>query len=589
MNQRGGIAGMRMLQGGLFAAVLACATAPALWTQDAPSEAVPAPAAPTGPAVTVRGVVLNETTGQPVRRALVRVNSALGRGALTDGEGRFEIHGVTAGVQLFTVSKPGFQEQMGEDERQQSVVHSVRVAIGMPDLSLTLAPKNAIFGHVSLSTGTPALGIGVTLVRQTIEDGRAEWEQVEGHQTTPDGAFRFAGLMDGTYLLMTQAEFEGGHAVEPSCSAESPAVMPGYAIEFYSGAAEFAGAARIAVAGGQNAEANLALNQTMYHLVEVSLARAPAGGNWEFKPVVLDHGGQELEYPIHQEKDHALCVYLPDGSYTLVMRATAEQESEGRGARIATGVTSPKEMLGLLDFSVDGQAVRNLRVALGQAPSTPVHLRYQPGPPAPSKANSQEGEEDGEGDPLSISLVPANLVGQKSQQRVEGTATGESTYELEAALPGSYWLEATATRQGVCIGAATAGGQNLARTPWVEGPSGTGMPIDMVLRTDCAKLTVQVPEALTEESAGEGANLFIYAVPEFDSVEGLYQGQAQQFGERTATIEDMAPGSYRVFAFRAPRSIEFRSAAALDRLGAGQRVTLEPGASGNLVLEGISK
>jgi hypothetical protein len=115
------------------------------------------------------------------------------------------------------------------------------------------------------------------------------------------------------------------------------------------------------------------------------------------------------------------------------------------------------------------------------------------------------------------------------------------------------------------------------------------MPIDMVLRTDCAKLTVQVPEALTEESAGEGANLFIYAVPEFDSVEGLYQGQAQQFGERTATIEDMAPGSYRVFAFRAPRSIEFRSAAALDRLGAGQRVTLEPGASGNLVLEGISK
>jgi 5-hydroxyisourate hydrolase-like protein (transthyretin family) len=194
MNQRGGIAGMRMLQGGLFAAVLACATAPALWTQDAPSEAVPAPAAPTGPAVTVRGVVLNETTGQPVRRALVRVNSALGRRALTDGEGRFEIHGVTAGVQLFTVSKPGFQEQMGEDERQQSVVHSVRVAIGMPDLSLTLAPKNAIFGHVSLSTGTPALGIGVTLVRQTIEDGRAEWEQVEGHQTTPDGAFRMARI-----------------------------------------------------------------------------------------------------------------------------------------------------------------------------------------------------------------------------------------------------------------------------------------------------------------------------------------------------------------------------------------------------------
>jgi len=141
----------------------------------------------------------------------------------------------------------------------------------------------------------------------------------------------------------------------------------------------------------------------------------------------------------------------------------------------------------------------------------------------------------------------------------------------------------------VCVGAVTAGGQNLARTPWVEGPSGTGIPIDVVLRTDCAKLTVQLPESLPEGSAGEGAEVFVYAVADFDSVDGVYEGHAEQFGERTATLVDMTPGSYRVYAFRGQRSIEFRNAAALDRLGAGQSVTLAPGGTGNLVLEGIAK
>ena len=605
---------LRLLGWGVCWAVLMGVTAHAVMAQEAPADA--AKNAETaeesaGPAVTVRGVVVNEATGQPVRRALVSVNTTPDRGALTDGEGKFEIHGVPAGLQMFTVSKPGFEEQMGSGEGTMSMTHTVRVASEMPEMSFTLAQKNAIFGHISLSTGTPAEGIGLTLVRQTIEDGRAVWEAGENHLTTPDGGFRFAGLRDGTYVLLTQPEFDNDHAVEPSCSVEAPAAMSGYAAEFNGGATELAGATRIGVGGGQGAEVNLALNQTLFHMVEVSLARTPAGGNWEFKPVLLNHNGEELEYPMHEEKDHSLCVYLPDGSYTLMVRASSEREPGPRGRETgdAAGATSWKEMVGMLDFSVDGRPARNLRVSLAQAPSTPVHLRYQPGPPAPIKHGHQEGgqeggqasgqadgrvkeeedDEDEEGDPLSLTLARTNSIEQKSETFSEATRSGESTYDLRAPAPGAYWVEAIAARQGVCVGAVTAGGQNLARTPWVEGPSGTGIPIDVVLRTDCAKLTVQLPESLPEGSAGEGADVFVYAVADFDSVDGVYEGHAEQFGERTATLVDMTPGSYRVYAFRGQRSIEFRNAAALDRLGAGQSVTLAPGGTGNLVLEGIAK
>jgi hypothetical protein len=111
----------------------------------------------------------------------------------------------------------------------------------------------------------------------------------------------------------------------------------------------------------------------------------------------------------------------------------------------------------------------------------------------------------------------------------------------------------------------------------------------VVLRTDCAKLTVQAPPAISAGIDGEGPKLYIYAIPEFDSMEGVYQAQIEPFEERAETLQDMVPGRYRVFAFRTPRMIESRNPAALDQLGPGQEVTIAPGGSKNLTIEEVSK
>jgi hypothetical protein len=371
--------------------------------------------------------------------------------------------------------------------------------------------------------------------------------------------------------------------------------MPGYAIEFYGGGQDSSGAARIAVAGGQSVEVNMALNLTMYHLVEVKVARTPAGENWRYWQALHDRSGQVLEYPIHEEKDHTLCAYLPDGSYMLAVGASSQESEE---ALAQAGQKSPKDMMGILDFSMDGQPARNLRVPLVTGPSTAVHTRYEPGPPAPVKVKPQMPDEgsaideeraDPDGDPLTLSLVRANVVPAQEGEMSAANRTGANEYEFDRVPPGTYWVQASAAGKGECLGAVTAGGQNLARTPWVVGASAPGMPIDVVLRSDCAKLTVQLPVSLPAENGGDGATVFVYAVPEFDSLEGDYQAQIQPLGDRTATIEDITPGPYRVFAFHAPQSIEFHNAAAIDRLGQGQTVTLEPGGSKTLILEGIPK
>jgi hypothetical protein len=585
-------AGVRLLRVGLV--VLCLAAGMVVLGQEEPPPPPPGfepPQEPAGPPVTVRGVVMNAATGQPLRRALVTLTNTDNLGALTDGEGRFEIHGVPAGTETFTVMKPGFDEEVDSSDEQLTPPHVVTVASGMPELSFSLAPKNAIYGHVTLSTGVPALGIGLTLLHQTVVDGRGSWEEVGQHQTTPDGAFRYAGLRDGTYLLMRRPEFDNDRPAEPRCNADAPAEMAGYAAGFYNDAQDLAGAARIVVAGGQNAEVSLALSLTKFHLVKTTVTGIPAGADWEVTHTLMEHGGQDAEYPVHEEKDHSLCAYLPDGSYILAANAALGQEVEWRAQNPPGSKAASREMAGFVEFSVEGKAVRNLRIPLAQRGTTPVHLHYEPAPPAPKKAQALgRGEvEEEEPEPLGLAAIRANVIANNSNARTEATETGGSSYELETVLPGQYWIAANAGQQGVCVGSVTAAGQNLARTPWTAGPSGTGTPIDAVLRTDCAKLTVQMPATLLAADSSEIANLYFYAVPEFDSVEGVTQGQIAQNGAHSAILDDLTPGRYRVFAFRAPRSIEFRNPAALDRLGPGQEVTLGPGSSVNLLLEGITK
>ena len=108
-----------------MAAVLGLlAQSPGLWAQaqtdPPPPNALPA-AGDAGPTTranvtrtVVQGVVKNAATGEPLPRALVRIEGDATGGALTDGDGRFEISGVPIGPQAFQVIKPGFVDQASE-------------------------------------------------------------------------------------------------------------------------------------------------------------------------------------------------------------------------------------------------------------------------------------------------------------------------------------------------------------------------------------------------------------------------------------------------------------------------------------------
>lgn len=540
--------------------------------------------------VTVHGVVTNASTGEPLPHALVRLSSGDAIGALSDGEGRFAIPGVPMGLQTFEVVKPGFQGKVEVSDYTVPASHAVRVAAEMPELRFMLAPENALSGQITLSTGDPGVSIGITLLRQTIENGHARWTEVDRHQTTPEGSFRFSGLRDGSYLLMTQPAFDNERATAPPCEGPAPVAMPGYPNVFYGQSAEVAGAARIVLGGGQQLQANLILNRGMFHAARITPAGPPLGADWNFSYALLDRNGLNLEYPVREDaKSHTLCGYLPDGSYTVTMEASTEAETDRPDRPLTQQKRLPKALTGMTDFSVEGRAEMGVRVPLTTEIATPIRLRYEPEPPKPKQqASGDESPEGAEPDaePLSLAAVRAEGVVGRGQSSENAFWWDTDLYELSMVTPGAYWIDASTSRPGVCLGAVTAGGQSLAHTPWSAGPAGTGSGIDVVLRTDCAKLTVQLPARAVTERAGEDPTFYIYIVPEFDSVSEVHSGIAQASSSSTVALEDMTPGTYRVLLFDNPQILEYRSLSAMARLaGQGQEVTLEPNGTATLVLE----
>jgi hypothetical protein len=548
--------------------------------------------------MTAHGVVRNAATGEPLPRALVRIEGDAAAGALTDGEGRFEIEGLPAGPQIFEVLKPGFQNSASSNgmpvlDDPAGFTHNVQVVAQMPDLEFALAPSCAIRGHVELSTGDPAQGIEVQLLRRAVQDGRAVWQQAMAVKTTSQGGYRFSGLPDGTYAIYTMPAMDSETASTLAAAGSAARIArDGYASVFYPDARDLAGAAKIRLRNGEESEANLTLTLEPFHMVTASAtfpgARAgtsdadPDRAGMTYAAVVLDGSGHQLPYVAQYDPaTRTVQALLPDGTYSLLLTASPRnvvRVTLSNDAWIVNRGVGPS--VGSVEFSVAGRALANLRVPLSTPRAAAVQLtiaRTTSAPPQPAGDRSAD---------IAVMLSQAGgwIADGLSSLFAEGSATGPM--EASYLPPGPYWAHARIGQKNLCESSFTSGGANLAREPVTLGIAGLAAPMELILRDDCARLTLALPAALALTQVGEEPFYTVYVVPDFDSTADIEPLTLRPSSGSSVTLEGLTPGSYHVYTFAAPVALEYRNRAALAALpNPGQEVTLAPQSTGTLVLE----
>lgn len=556
---------------------------------------------------TVHGVVKNAATGEPLPRALIRVEGDALAGALTDGDGRFEIANIPVGPQAFEVMKPGFIDPGAEGGGGPPTVvngnsnseHNVEVVADMPGLVFTLAPTNAIRGQVELSSGDPAQNIAVILLRRVVQDGRAVWQPVTSVRTNSEGAYRFAGLTDGTYAVFTEPTLDSDiPAAFVEAGTDQAVARAGYPSVFYPDARDLAGAGRIKIAAGEQAQANLLLPEEPFHLVRANL-RVPGGQNASAGAAlnvtvnILDAQGHQLPYTgQYDPATQSAQAFLPDGTYALqvmVMNAPRVSHFEGRAAvmsdrRDGTGA-GEGPLIGQAEFSVAGHPVTHLQIPLAAERGNIVQVSL-------IRSGNQPGTNTaGQGGPIIIMVSPAS--GSISDGMVTSYAEGYPTGPLDAMPnmgPGAYWVHTNIPQKTLCEASFTAGGASLAREPLVLSLTGTSAPLTLTLRDDCASLKLSLPPGADVSEVGDERYYTVYVVPDFDSTVDVTPIVLRPSSGGMYTLEGLTPGSYHVYTFASPVQLEYRSADAMAALShSGQAVTLAPGASGSLVVEAAGR
>jgi hypothetical protein len=550
----------------------------------------------------VHGVVLNAVSGEPLPRALVRLTSDRSAGTLTDGEGRYELADIPTGPQLFEINKPGFLDETAEASAAagtdaRGFAHTVIVAAEMPDVTFRMAPANSIRGQVQLSTGDGSQGIEITLLKQSVENGRLVWQLVlPGAATTrtnADGAYRFGGLADGTYVVYSAPAMDNepyGTLIDPRNAHNIE--RSGYASQFYPDARDLAGAAKIHLHGGEQAEANLSLTLEPFHVVTATASLPGVGAGQEFTPdrpggttfsaVVTDSQGHQLPYVAqYDQATHTVQALLPDGNYEFVVTAGRPTMVMRRGGN-ATTFRDEGHYTGAVEFSVAGHAVTNLRIALANAQSNPVQVNLIR---TNSQTNGPSPNLDG-GDQVFLTLSQTG--GWIGDGMMSTFAVGSYAGPLNTsfAQPGTYWVHANLPDKHVCEGSLTAGGSNLAREPLTLGISGSSAPVTLNLRDDCARLTLTLPATAAGSGTGEEPPYTIYMVPDFDSTVDVIPQTLRPSNGGKVTLEGLTPGSYHVYVFDKPVALAYHDRATMDALpNAGQTIDLAPLANANLVLE----
>lgn len=507
---------------------------------------------------TIRGIVINSVTHEPISHALV-FSPDKSFATMTDGRGRFEFtftpsapqqtgasvadgFQLNSGFQPATPNRPsGFTARKVDfvgpnfDQRMNDNAFSP-VGPDQQDIIISLLPEARVVGHVMIPGSDGSDKIQVALYRRTMRDGREQWDSAGNGTTRADGQFRMAELSPGDYKLLTLEQLD-----RDPLTAFPRGQLFGYPPLYYPNASDFATAAVIKLAPGETFQATMSPTKRAYYPVNLGLTNAVAANGVAVTVWPENHPGPGYSLG-YNAQEATIQGSLPDGTYTVQAR-----------------VYDQTMMAGSTNFTVRGAPVAGPAVTLLQGTSVAVsvreefqHKQTEPTPgtlfiqgPTTVPQNTRRPND------LQVNLVPDEEFSLASPVSLRPPVDeNDESLVIEHVLPGRYRVSVN-TGIGY-VSAITSGSTALLQKPLVAGAGGTIPAMEITVRDDGAELEGTVDSSKSSAAASVPQGRFggpqdmVYVVP----IDGM-DSRTKVTGlnpDGSFTIPQIAPGTYHVFA-----------------------------------------
>ncbi len=503
------------------------------------------------------GTVVNSISGEPVRRALVQAGSSAGGNPISvfsDAEGRFEFASLPESEIILSVRKPGFFNEL-ELHPEASPYELVHLGADTSSVVLKLLPESTIVGHVVNTKGEAIEDSLIRIFQEHIVEGRKRWDLRSQINTDEDGQFRLGNLVPGQYLLVAGPDLPGSFTPFARRSSR----LQGFGTTFYPGVSNLQAAIPLAIAGGQQLQADFSLKAEPLFKVSGTVLGVPVGTPIS---VQFETPTGEILPATDVDENEKFQARVPAGAYVVQLRGPP-QAGQAQASDLPLVVNAD---------------VENLTFALAPEIALPVRVELRPtGAPDVqpyTRSNRQLS---------SYGLSMVRLVSTEKRMQVKEFMADRNekggALAFHSLAPGRYAVEIAPVPPWY-VRSAISGTTDLLREELLISPGRRPEPMEIILRDDGAGLR----GTINTDGKPSGGTVLLFS--EHMSLEHAQTASAQNGSE--FLFSGLAPGDYKVIAFDSVEGLEFRNPEALGSyLSKAVSVTLQPNEVARVNLERI--
>lgn len=246
------------------------------------------------PTLSIRGKVLQEPNGQPIRKANVQLNGRKGPtaaqySAVTDAEGQFTIEDVQPGQYGVVVMHPGFVQS---NTGGHLTTISVQPGGGKNDLILRMQPAAVITGKIVDLDSDPMRDVSVSATRASSVGAGRNSNDFGSGATNDLGEFRISDLRAGRYKI-TASPPQGSRAsnLKDSSSGKEQSI---YLTTYYPGVLDEDQAVAVEIHPGAETRINFGVLTGRAYRVSGSVAGLPSKGMAQIMLQTKGSGGSQM-------------------------------------------------------------------------------------------------------------------------------------------------------------------------------------------------------------------------------------------------------------------------------------------------------
>ncbi len=517
-----------------------------------------------GKPVRVTGVVTNSLTGAGVPHALVQAFGQSQQSVLTGADGRFELIDLPEGQYSFVPQKPGFfnqQEVSGGPVRMGTVT----VREGMGDVPLALIPEGTIDGHVTDEDGEPLENVDIWLLRSIVQEGRRRWEPAGGVTSDASGAYHIGGLSPGLYAIRAQ----GDQSTEPPRPTGQNFSLV-LAATYYPGAPTLDQAAPVKIAAGQQAQIDFAMKRQPAYRISGVVTNPPPEGLGMY----LRQGEQSTNLSVVVSRNGAFrTASVSPGIYTLV--AQSHNNESPLIAEIQATV-SDADVTGV-QLILDRPSIVPVQVTLTKTRSSDASSQptvYPSDGPSAQGSNRRLSSPNESLGQLILRRVPLGG-GPSYSVNLHEVHSADDAIVIQNLTPGNYQLTSL-IRPSYYLESVRCGDTDLLESQLVVTAGSAPPPIQISVRDDAGMIAMHSVED------GKPAPASILLIPN--------RGEPREFGFASDASFQVAPGTYKVYAFDTLADLEYLNPDVMrEYASGGQEVTVAANGSATVTVEVIHR